>query len=151
MRPNAHVLAAVLLSISAFSASAAELVKADAAKVLEVAKGFGSATLEKDGTGDPKITGRINGLKYGIYFYSCKSGKCEDIQFASGFSDVTVSSNKINEWNKGKRFGRAYVNDDNNPRIEMDVLMKNGISKDTLEDAFSTWSVVMTSFQQFVQ
>lgn len=151
MRPTARVLAALLLSVGAFSVSAAELIKADPVKILEVAKGFGSASLEKDGTGDPKITGRMNGLKYGIYFYTCKNGKCEDIQFATGFSDVTVSSNKINEWNKSKRFGRAYVNDDNNPRVEMDVLMKNGINKDTLDDVFSTWSVVMTSFQQFVQ
>ena len=51
-------------------------------KILEIAKGFGTASLDKDNVGDPRITGRIDGQKYTIHFYGCLNGKdCDDIQF----------------------------------------------------------------------
>ena len=57
-----------LLSAAAGPAFADSLIDATKPERLhEIARGFGSAELDKDSQGDPRITGRIEGTKYGIY------------------------------------------------------------------------------------
>jgi hypothetical protein len=134
------------------AANASDLIDAtDPNAILNIAKGFGSATLEKDSGGDPKIAGRIEGVKYGIYFYGCEAGKsCTDIQFAAGWSDVKVSLEKINEWNRGKRFGKAYLDKVNDPMLELSVNINHGVSVKNLEDSFEWWKAIVNGFQQEV-
>ncbi|MGT2467953.1 hypothetical protein ACVOMV_28700 [Mesorhizobium atlanticum] len=40
--------------------------------MLNIARGFGSARMGKDDNGDPMIYGRVEGVKYVIYFYGCE-------------------------------------------------------------------------------
>lgn len=62
-------------------ASAADMVDAtDPEQILNIAKGHGSARLSEDRVGDPMIKGRIEGLKYTLYFYLCEENEnCKDI------------------------------------------------------------------------
>lgn len=151
---NKNLAAACIMlfsGLTSFHAMAANISASDPKQILEMAKGYGSADLEKDGSGDPLITGRMNGSKYGIYFYNCNNGSsCKDIQFAAAFTKKGISLSEINTWNQNKRFGRAYIDKDGDPRIEMDIPMRHGIEKKTLDDAFDTWTVVIKSFRQHI-
>lgn len=121
---------------------------ADPQLVMEVAKGFGSAELGKDGEGDPKITGRLQGMKYAIYFYGCTKGEtCRSIQFAAGYTDpFTVE--RANEWNKKYRWIRAHEGDGSN--FKMDVDFSGGITRNHLEAQFSTWDSFVGDIKEFV-
>ena len=74
------------LSMNSRLACADEIVSAQEQEaILNVAKGFGSASLDKDSDGDPMIVGRVEGTKYVIFFYggdNVNQGK-EDIKFGS--------------------------------------------------------------------
>jgi len=132
------------LSVAAFlaapvtAASAQDILTvADPEVVLSVAKGFGSAEMDKDNGGDPMVAGRIQGLKYVIYFYGCKEAKdCRSIQFSSGYTDPWTVD-KANEWNKKFRWVKAYENEGSN--FKMDVDFKGGVTRQYLEEQFITW------------
>lgn len=143
--------AAVLLTLifSLGTVQAKGLIDAtDPAKILEIAKGFGSASLEKDDGGDPRITGRIDGNKYGISFWGCTDGKdCEDIQFNAGWSDTGATQEQMNEWNRTKRFGKAFLDSDGDPNLEMGVNINHGVSTENMEDTFKWWSSLLEGFK----
>lgn len=150
---NSYAIAGSLaLLMAAPIANAEQLISAQEPEViLEVAKGFGSANLDKDSSGDPRITGRIEGVKYGITFYGCNSGKeCDDVVFVAAWSDTDVSLNDVNGWNLKKKFGKAYIDKDGDPRLEMAVNLEYGVSKENFEDTFDWWSTALKEFKQTV-
>ncbi len=127
----------------AMSAGCEIITAGDTSVILEIAKSFGSASLERDSSGDPAIIGRTEGLKYGITFHSCNNRKCDDLLFMSAFSTTGVSSSKVNEWNKTRRFGKVYLDDEGDPHIELAANLDYGICKKNLEDTFELWVNVL--------
>lgn len=86
-----------------------------------------------------------------MYFYGCAKGReCDDIQFSAGWSGPKVSLEKINEWNRDKRFGKAYIDSDGDPRLEMEVNLDYGVSAKNLEDSFNWWSKALKEFKKIV-
>jgi hypothetical protein len=143
--------AAACLLVTAFGgANAAELLDAtQPEKILAVASGFGSATLERDSDGDPLIIGRIEGSKYGIFFYGCTDGAdCQDIQFHAAWGGVETSLEELNEWNRSMRFGTAYLDGENDPALQMTVNLDFGVSPLNLDDTFAWWARAMKDFRQ---
>ena len=140
------------LSGAAQAGYAADIIDAeDPEAILDIAKGFGSARLDTDSAGDPKIVGRINGTRYGILFYGCSNGKqCDDIQFFTAWAGVTVSMNEINKWNSEKRFGKAYLDDEGDPVLEMSSNIDYGVTERNLEDSFDWWSKAVDRFKKEV-
>lgn len=123
----------------------------DPAVIYEVARGFGNAVQEKDGDGDPRITGRAEGIKYSIYFYGCTNHtNCEDIQFFAYWKGVKASLETINAWNAGNRFGKAYIDKDGDVCLIHPVNLNLGVTKANLEDAFEWWVAVSKSFRKDV-
>ncbi|GAA0697622.1 YbjN domain-containing protein [Marinobacterium maritimum] len=119
--------------------------------LVQLVRGFGSATLEKDDYGDPLITGRIDGSKYGIYFYGCDNNRnCNDVQFSAAWSGYDVSMRRLNEWNKTKRYGKAYLDEDGDPNIELIVNLKYGVSRDNFDDTVDWWMLTMKEFKQYI-
>ena len=88
--------------------------------------------LDKDDDGEPRITFKVEGYEWMIYFYACAPGAnetrpCVSYQFYSGYTpNKAVPLSIINQWNTDKRYARAYnfVQKDGktSSRIEMDVL-----------------------------
>lgn len=138
--------------LSVTGVQAESLVDAtDPEKLAQLVRGFGSATLEKDDYGDPLITGRINGSKYGIYFYGCDDNRdCKDVQFAAAWAGYDVSMAQINEWNRTKRYGKAYLDSDGDPNVELIVNLKYGVSRDNFDDTIDWWMLTMKEFEQFI-
>ncbi len=120
-------------------------------KILEVAKGFGSAELSKDGNGDPVISGRIEGKKYQISFFGCSGGsKCHDIRLSTGWSNTKVGLEQVNAWNRTKRYGTAYLDDEGDPILSMTVNLEHGVNRSNLDDTFDDWSTVIRAFEKEV-
>ncbi|MFV3074582.1 YbjN domain-containing protein [Niveispirillum fermenti] len=145
-------LVGVSMLFSPVAASAATIISAaNPQAIYEVARGFGAAEMGKDSTGDPKITGMIEGRKYNIIFSSCKNNKdCKVIQFWAAWSASNVTQSQMNEWNKGRVFGKAYLDSDNDPNLELTVNLKGGVTKENLEDTFDWWRVALKSFASFI-
>lgn len=141
---------AIALLVS--TAHADTLVSAeDPEAILNIAKGYGSAVLTTDSSNDPFITGRIEGTKYGIVFYGCSNGRnCDDILFSAGWSGIEVSIYDINAWNRTKKFGKAYLDNDGDPMLEMAVNLDYGITHKNLDDTFNRWVIALKGFKQQV-
>jgi hypothetical protein len=120
----------------------------DPAAILEIAKGYGSAKLDKDDGGDPMVSGRLEGMKYVIYFYGCENHeKCKSIQFSSGYTDA-FTAEQANAWNKKYRWVKAFSGDGSN--FKMDVSFIGGITKANLEEQFSNWDSMTTNIKDFI-
>jgi hypothetical protein len=119
--------------------------------ILDLAKGYGSATLEKSSDGDPKIVGRIDGTRYGVFFYGCSDGKdCDDVQLVTGWSGEDIELEDINRWNSKKRYAKAYLNSDGNAVLEMDLNVDYGVSQRNFDEGFRLWTRVVDSFKETV-
>lgn len=151
-----HILGAVgavsmvCLSVSATAQEQAEVyTTADPELVLELAKGFGSAALEKDSSGDPMISGRVQGLKYVVWFYGCKDAvDCRSIQLSAGYTDE-YSVEKANDWNSKFRWIKAFSKDGSNFRMDIDF--KGGITRANLEAQLATWDSFVGDLKESVE
>lgn len=114
-------------------------------------KGF-QTELSTDKEGDPLIKSTYEGAKFSVYFYEC-GGKprCKSIQFASGFAmNGGIAVARVAEWNRTKRFGRVYQDNDNDPWIEMDMDMEHGGTTEALENNVDRWLLVMREFRKYI-
>jgi len=147
---RAMILSAVFSTASAYAAPT--IIDANNLdEILKLAKGFGHAVLETDGVGDPMIRGRIDGIKYGIFFYGCTDGTdCKDIQFQTGWDGVELSLETINRWNQEQRYGTASIDEEGDPRLEFPVNITFGVTSENLEDTIDWWAVTMRNFRDFV-
>lgn len=124
---------------------------ADTAEILNAARGYGSATLTTQSNGDPQITGKIDGITYQVYFRNCTDGTdCEDLNFYLGFLDIKPGLEKVNEWNFNKRFSRAYLDQDEDACVEMDLDLVQGVTAEYLDAQFSLWNMVVTQYAEHV-
>ena len=112
-----------------------------------------SAKLETDKVGDPIIQSASHGVTWAIYFYDCNSdGRyCKDIQFAAGFDkNRPTELARINEWNRGKRFGKAYLDEEGDPFIEYDLTFEGGVSRSNVSAALKIWGMVLNEYTTFI-
>ncbi len=111
------------------------------------------AQLKKDDQGDPQIDSSTAGVNYTIYFYGCEGGRnCTSIQLSSGF-DLTDGTTLavVNDWNTNKRYSKVYLDDQNDPFIEIDVnLYGGGISEETFRDTLDLWDRLLADFQTHI-
>jgi len=147
-----------LAAVLAFStpASAAGLIDAGMVeRIREIASGHGSTEVDKLDDGSPRIKGRIDGIRYQILFYGCeKNGsKCQNIQLYAGWSlaeGEKIDLTAINGWNRDYRYGKAYLDDENDPAIEYDISLEGGVSRENLDESLETWSEVISAFEDKV-
>ena len=112
-----------------------------------------AAKLGVDKVGDPMITSGVAGTNFQIFFYNCTDHKaCATVQFHSGY-DLTdpVGLERINEWNRSQRFGRAYLDKEDDPILEMDVdLDDGGVSSLLFIDNIEFWASVLGNFEKHI-
>lgn len=117
-----------------------------------VASGY-RAEMKKDGEGDPMIMSASSGTKFGVSFYNCTNhANCATVQFHAGFDTdpgKAPSLEKINAWNRTQRFGRAYLDNEGDPVIEMDIdLDDGGMSQPLFLDNLEFWVSVLAQFEK---
>ena len=115
-------------------------------EIIKIARNYGSATLTTQNNGNPKIIGKINHIPYTIRFLNCPRVKsCEDMNFSVGFQ-IKPDINIINDWNKSKRFSKAYLDDEKDVILEWDVIIAGGISIENMDKSFSYWRLTLGQF-----
>ncbi|AXG99668.1 YbjN domain-containing protein [Deinococcus wulumuqiensis R12] len=147
MKRSAALGLAVLFGVPASAQSAQSLVTGTSTtELVGIARGFGSASLgTSSATGSPKITGRIGGQEYSVYFYGCDSNKknCTSIQFATYWIGKRLTAAEVNQWNADKRFGKLFIDSDGDLNLQMDVNLDFGVTYKNMEDTFDLWKLVL--------
>ena len=110
------------------------------------------AKLEKDDVGDPVILSSSGGVDFRIYFYECKNNKrCKSLHFSVGYDLADGSSlDAVQLWNADKRFASAYLDDEADPFLQMDINTEGGISQKNFENSFELWQSLKGEFEQFI-
>lgn len=123
----------------------------DAEAILELARGYGPATLESQEDGSPLISGKIKNVIYTVFFMNCSDdAACEDLNFYAGFTDIKPTLDAINAWNREQRFGNAYLDADLDAAIEYDVNLEFGVSRPNLRAAFGVWAVILEQYVAYI-
>ncbi len=68
--------------------------------------------------------------------------------YASFKKKVTV--NKINEWNRDKRYARAYIDKEGDPCLELDLDLEGGSSMGAVREMFRTWRTCVKLFTEHI-
>ena len=148
-------LAFATLALFPANPAHAELVNAanpETIKAIVESQGWPATIVAKEGD-DPYIESNRGGLKFLVLFMNCDGGeRCKTLQYYMGFSDAKdVTLERLNQWNKEKRFARAYKDDAGDPVLEMDVdLDFAGIPRENVGETFNTWASLMDSFRAYV-
>ena len=152
MKTTSFVAGGILaLAMSVSAQAQTTITGADTDEILNIARGYGAATLATQSNGDPQISGKISGISYQVYFRNCTdNADCEDLNFYLGFLDLKPTLEVINDWNLNKRFSRAYLDQDKDACIEMDLDLVNGVSAEYLDAQFELWNMVLTQFAEHV-
>lgn len=139
---------------AAVPASAQMIAAANPESVAKVLRDRGyRAELTKDNQGDPLIRSGAEGANFLILFFNCTPQRgCATVQFYAGFDrDGQFSLERLNEWNKSKRFGRAYRDSEGDPVVEMDLdLDDGGMSQALFEDNLEFWTTILGQFRRFL-
>jgi hypothetical protein len=140
-------IGAALVLAGGASAQAQTLIDGDSTDaILSIAQGFGTAELATSSSGDPKITGEISGVPYQLFFMNCTDHKsCEDINFYAYFANKPALE-LINDWNRDRRFGRAYVDSELDATVEYDINLEHGITEENMRADFGVWATIVDQF-----
>jgi hypothetical protein len=134
------------------SVAQSKITGADTDRILEAARTLGTAELSEGPEGNPMIRGELDGLTYAVFFSNCTDNKnCEDLNFYAGFANTRPGLDTINSWNREKRFGRAYLDHEDDACVEMDLDLVQGVSAAYLESQFTLWSLVVGEFVDYVE
>lgn len=74
--------------------------------------------------------------------------KGEDIQILAFFSGKKITLTRINEWNKTKRFSRAYLDDDGDAVLDADLDFEGGVTGETLLRFLKIFSDSVEAFSE---
>jgi hypothetical protein len=107
------------------------------------------AVVGQDTSGNPKIDSSAAGVDYSIYFYGCNNGSdCQSLNFSSGFDlDRGTSFQAMNDWNSSQFFAYAYLDDESDPFLNMDMNLAYGVSADNFVDSLAIWEQLLSDFQ----
>jgi hypothetical protein len=139
--------------LAAAPVEAQSIDAADPQTVVAFLKGEGlTVTLKKDTDGDPLIESTLGkNQKFSVFFYNCtEHERCKTLQFYAGFTDSEADAAKLNDWNRTKRFGRAYIDKVGDPVVEMDVTTSGGMPRPLFADNFRLWKILMNEFPAFI-
>ena len=146
-KPLALSLAAALVAASATvsPARAADddvVSKMSAGRIERIVKSFNDVTefAEKD---DNTYSFKAESLRILLF------NKSDTMQLHAGFKlKERVTLSRINEWNKTKRFAKAYLDRDGDPVLEADIELTGGITEKNVKEWFKTYVVCLKAFQK---
>lgn len=142
----------LLLSLGAVQSSAQVTGSVDIVQGMMQAYGI-QVKRSTDQAGDPMLTSRLEGIDFDVYFYGCTlDAQCDSVQFSTGFNlpnGMTLA--QVNDWNRDRRYGKAYTDDSNNPYIEYDINLSNdGVGTKNFDVSLEIWRSVITDFRNYI-
>ena len=111
------------------------------------------AEIDKLSDGSPFVQSSSGGLPFRVFFYGCNDAhtECKTMQLYAGFlTKKSPTLEEMNEYIRDNRFGRVYIDSEDDPVIEMDIdLEKGGMSPELFKDNLEYWEYVMGQFAKF--
>ncbi len=148
------LLAAALVGVSTTAGAAGQNVGADDPEALaEIIRDMGyKAAVDVDDLGDPMIRSSVNGSDVYVLFYGCEDGEdCKTLLFRVGYDlENGTTLDVVNAWNKDKLYSRAYLDDEQDPWLEMAVNLFGGVSRENFADTFDWWDVMVGEFEDYI-
>ncbi len=145
------------VSATASSAQAETIYARDIDKILQIAGSYGPAELVDQSAAAPIIRGEMDGVVYLITFYGCAEvgQSCTDVQFAAlwdagaDLSPTGPDLPRVNEWNRDRRFGNAYIDVDGVVILKMEMNIEHGAERGTVVSTFEWWRLALRNFSTF--
>ena len=76
---------------------------------------------------------------------------CEYIDFQEGWDLKNgTTPDVIEQWNEDRVWGRAYIDTENDPWIDMPVNLKGGVTPENFDDTVSWWWSVIRDFEDHI-
>jgi hypothetical protein len=118
-------------------------------------RGWGHQTkLGADKDGNPEIDGTVDGWRYTVFFYGCDKAqvkRCASIEVFSGFRMNTPPTlERLNEWNRERRFGTAFVEENGIVRVRLSVNVRGGLTEANLLAWFEWYRRVLKEFTDHI-
>ena len=105
--------------------------------------------LDQDPQGDPMIRFRVEGYHCLLFFYGVEDGRAMSLQFRAAFREQ-VPMEKVNEWNRRKRFLKVYLDEDGDVNMDMDVDLEGGVTRAYLAERLRTWRAAFLACVRFL-
>jgi hypothetical protein len=105
--------------------------------------------LDEDSHGDPMIRFRVEGYNCLLFFYGVEDGRAMSLQFRAAFREQ-VPMEKVNEWNRRKRFLKVYLDEDGDVNMDMDVDLEGGVTRAYLAERLRTWRAAFLACVRFL-
>ncbi len=82
-------------------------VSIEAVRAWLISKGGDVGPVQRE-DGNTWITVNDDPLHWVIFFYDCREDRCGAIQYSASFSNPTITQEMVNDWNRDRRFLKAY-------------------------------------------
>jgi hypothetical protein len=87
----------------------------------------------------------------GLLLADCQEGRCYSLSLNLGFGDATGTTlERINAWNREKRFSRAFLDKEGRPVLESDLGLKDGVTRETIVSFLKTFEVSLSEFAKWI-
>lgn len=97
--------------------------------------------------------GRLGTTPFQAFLGGCNpsGGQCTEIELYAGFSGTQrIAWERINAWNARTRFARAFLDEDGDPALQMDIGLAGGMAPDGLKAALETWGTALETYSLFL-
>ena len=148
------LLLAAAATVMAVPANAQSVTATNPDTVIQALQSAGyTARRTTDEYGDPQIESAYSGSNFSVFFFGCEEGRnCNSIQFHASYEMQQVPGAQVfADWNRTKRYARAFLSANNHPTIEMDINLDGGsISRALLVDSLELWGTLMSDFEEAI-
>lgn len=109
-----------------------------------------AAKIATDGAGNKNVETSAGDTTFGVYLLDCSNDHCGSIQFVANWpASAKISATRVNEWNRTKRWARAYLDGSNRLWLEFDADLTPGGTYELLDDELATWKKTLDSAKDF--
>jgi putative sensory transduction regulator len=104
--------------------------------------------------GDQIVSTTTDGIGVDVYLYDCSgqgnSRRCTSMQYAAGWpASADYNVEKVNGWNRGNRYIKAYLTAKGGLFGEYDFDISPGGSYEMLNDCLQNWRSVVVDFNKY--
>lgn len=113
-------------------------------------KGGAVGPVQRD-DGSAWVMVQDGGLNWAVFFYGCQADVCGDLQLAASFSNTSITGDLVNEWNRDRRFLKAFYDpaeaagEDPRAVVQYDILLSDG-DADQLTEPVVVWLDLLREF-----
>ena len=124
----------VLVLVSILALAIPSLAWGEGAKLRHYDVGELAKIVEDEGYGsvepqENRVVFKADGRTYMLFRYD--DG---DLQLYYGISGISITPDDVNTWNRKRRLSRAYLDGDNDPVLEADLLANAGINHEIVAE-----------------